>query len=307
VSGQLLDAGGVQLCAETFGDPADPALLLIAGAAGSMDGWDPAFCRRLADGGRYVIRYDHRDTGRSVTGPPGAPDYSAADLTEDPVRLLDALGLGRVHLAGVSMGGGIAQDVAARHPDRVATLTLIATTAAGTRAHDTPLPSMDPALAQGPPEPDWSDRDAVVEYLVEAQRPYAGSLGLDEPAARRAAERTVDRSHDVAAAANHWQLAGDADAEPFPMAALRLPTLVLHGADDPLFPLPHGEALAAEIAGARLVVLPGMGHEAPPEPLWDVVVPAILGHTGNPLPLQDAPGAGADDRENPATAARRHP
>jgi pimeloyl-ACP methyl ester carboxylesterase len=174
------------------------------------------------------------------------------------------------------MGGGIAQLLAAHHPDRVATLTLVATSPAGERADRTRLPPMDPALAQGPPEPDWSDPEAVVTYLVELERPYAGAF-FDPERARRTARRVVGRSHDVAAAANHWQLSGD--AEPFAMAAIRVPTLVLHGTDDRLFQLPHGEALAAEIAGARLIVLPGMGHEAPPPQTWDVVVPALLAHT----------------------------
>jgi pimeloyl-ACP methyl ester carboxylesterase len=264
------------LATETFGDPGAPAVLLIAGASSSMVAWDEGFCRRLAAGGRFVIRYDHRDTGASPTSPPGAPDYTTADLTSDPLHLLDALGIARAHLVGVSMGGGIAQDLAAHQPDRVATLTLIATGAAGTRAADTPLPPMDPALAEGPPEPDWSDPEAVVEYLVELERPYAGSL-FDEVRARRTARLVVQRSRDVRAAANHWQVTGGSD--PFPMSAIHAPTLVLHGTEDRLFRLPHGEALAAEIAGARLIVLDGMGHEAPPPPTWDIVIPAILEHT----------------------------
>jgi pimeloyl-ACP methyl ester carboxylesterase len=265
------------LCAETTGDPADPAVLLIAGAASSMDGWDPGFCHRLAGGGRFVIRYDHRDTGRSPTCPPGAPDYTVADLAADPLRVLDALGLERAHLVGVSMGGGIAQALAARRPERVATLTLVATGAAGTRADPTPLPPMDAALAEGPPEPDWSDPESVVAYLVELERPYAGTF-FDAERARRTARRVVERSLDVRAAANHWQL--DGTSEPFPMSAIRVPTLVVHGTEDRMFALPHGESLAAEIAGAWLLVLPGMGHEAPPPPTWDVVVPALLEHTG---------------------------
>src|SRR4051812_25270900 len=123
----IVSANGVDLCVEALGDPAAPALLLVAGAAASMDLWDPAFCRRLADGGRFVVRYDHRDTGRSVTYPPGEPGYTADDLVEDAAGIIDVLAGGRAHLVGMSMGGGIAQTLAVRHPERVATLTLLST------------------------------------------------------------------------------------------------------------------------------------------------------------------------------------
>lgn len=115
---RLVTVDGVELCLETFGDRTDPALLLIGGAAASMDWWDVGFCQRLADGGRFVVRYDHRDTGNSVTSPVGEPSYSSQDLATDPLRILDALGIARAHLVGLSMGGGIAQHLAARHPDR---------------------------------------------------------------------------------------------------------------------------------------------------------------------------------------------
>ena len=135
-----------------------------------MDGWSPAWCARLAQEGRRVLRYDHRDTGRSGTSPPGHPSYTGADLAADPLRL-HALGVPRAHLVGLSMGGAIAQPLAARHPERVATLTLIATTPAGDRADDTPLPAPEPRLVatfdDPGPEPDWSDRAAVVDHLVE--------------------------------------------------------------------------------------------------------------------------------------------
>jgi pimeloyl-ACP methyl ester carboxylesterase len=183
----------------------------------------------------------------------------------------------------VSAGGGIAQELAALHPDRVLTLTLIATSAAGTRADDRPLPPPAPRIAalSADPEPDPTDRAAVVEDIVAAERPYAGSLGFEEARVRRIAETVVDRSHDVASRTNHWvALADDSGDVAFRMADIRVPTLVLHGTDDPLFPFPHGEALAAEIPGASLLPVPGMGHEVPPERTWDVVVPAIARHTG---------------------------
>jgi pimeloyl-ACP methyl ester carboxylesterase len=128
---------------------------------------------------------------------------------------------------------------------------------------------------------DWDDRDALVERMVEVQRGYAGSALFDEDHVRSVARRVVDRTPDVrASVTNHWIVVGGGDGTPHTMAEIVVPTLVLHGTDDPLFPLEHGRALAAEIAGARLVVLEGMGHEVPPRSLWDVVVPEIVEHTG---------------------------
>lgn len=140
-----------------------------------------------------------------------------------------------------------------------------------------PLPP--PTISAELPEPAWDDRDAVVEYLVATLRQYAGAL-FDDQRARREATTTVDRARDIAAANNNWLVVGGDDGAGFRMSDITAPTLVLHGCDDPLFPPAHGRALAAEIAAARLVELPGMGHEAPPPPLWDVVVPAIVRHTG---------------------------
>jgi pimeloyl-ACP methyl ester carboxylesterase len=273
--------GGVRLCVETFGEKEDPALLLVSGISASMDWWDVGLCARLAAQGRYVIRYDHRDTGRSETWPVGAPSYSGDDLAGDALRVLDALGVARAHLAGISMGGGIVQQLAARHPERLLSITLISTTAAGTRTGTSTLPPPEPRVAatfEDPaPEPAWDDPAAVVEYLVEAERPYAGTLGFDEERVSAVARAVAGRSLDVAAAANHWTAEGSAFE--FALADIRVPTLVLHGTADPLFPFSHGEALAAEILGAKLVKLDGMGHQMPPPELWDVVVPAIVRHT----------------------------
>src|SRR5262245_13190856 len=126
----FVSVSGVSLCVDTFGTPGDPAILLIGGACQSMDWWEPGFCRRLGDVGRYVIRYDARDTGRSAVSPAGAPAYTSDELTTDPLGVLDALGVAAAHLVGVSSGGGIAQDLAALRPDAVRSLTLIATSAA---------------------------------------------------------------------------------------------------------------------------------------------------------------------------------
>jgi pimeloyl-ACP methyl ester carboxylesterase len=278
---KMVAGAGATICVEAFGAPGDPAVLLIGGIGMPMDWWEPPFCQRLAGAGRYVVRYDHRDTGRSTCWPPGAPDYSADELQADPLHVLDALGVDRAHLVGLSMGGGISQQLAAQHPARVAGLTLVATSPAGKRASGEPLPPPEPELAASftdAAEPDWHDRRCVVEHMVAAQRLYCGPELFDEDRVRRLAGLVVDRSASPASAGNH-AVCRDGTAPPFAMADLTAPTLVLHGTADPLFPLPHGRSLAAEIPGARLVELPGMGHEVPPPPLWDTALRAIIEHT----------------------------
>ncbi|MGW4966948.1 alpha/beta fold hydrolase [Nonomuraea sp. NPDC004186] len=278
---RLLKITGVELCAQTFGDPAAPALLLIGGAEASMEWWDDEFCERLAAGGRHVIRYDTRDTGRSTTFPPGAPPYGSDALLDDAVGLLDELGIAAAHIVGVSMGGGIAQHLAVHHPGRVASLTLIATSPGGPGGPDQPdLPPMSAELAKrfaegGDEAPDWSDREAVIAYYIDGERTFAGTLPVDEERLRRVVGRVWDRSPSPASAQNHWQLAG---GEPVRarLGEIAVPTLVLHGTADPLLPYGHGEALAREIPGARLVPLEGMGHQMPPPELWDITIAEIL-------------------------------
>jgi pimeloyl-ACP methyl ester carboxylesterase len=279
---EMVQVNGVELCVQTIGDPALPAILLISGAAASMDWWDPEFCARLAAGDRCVIRYDHRDTGRSTTWPAGKPGYPWMALVADAAALVDRLGQGRAHLVGISMGGGIAQQLAVREPARVATLTLMSTSPG--YAED--LPPMADRLraffADPPPEPDWTDRAAVIDYLVEGQRAFDGTV--EEPALRATVTRIVDRTRDIEAASkNHWVTGDDGpDEEPFRprLAGVTAPTLVVHGTADPFFPPGHGEALAREVPGAELLLLDGVGHEVPPPSTWDTVVPAIRRLTG---------------------------
>jgi pimeloyl-ACP methyl ester carboxylesterase len=281
---RLVSANGVELCVQTFGEAGEPAILLIAGAASSMDWWEDEFCELLASGPRFVIRYDLRDTGQSVSYEPGAPGYNGSDLVADAVALLDALGIVRAHVVGISMGGGIGQHLALEHTGRVATLTLIATSPAVPRGPGKPeLPPMSAELAsrfaEPAPEPDWSDREAVIGYIVEGLRPFDGSLPVDEGRRRALVERVVDRTVNIASSmTNHWILDSGRPAQGR-LGDMRVPTLVLHGTEDLLFPYGHAEALADEIPGARLLPLEGVGHEVPPTPLWGRVVAAILEHT----------------------------
>jgi pimeloyl-ACP methyl ester carboxylesterase len=273
-----VDANGAALCIDTFGNPAAPAILLIGGAASSMDWWHPSFCESLSTAGRFVIRYDHRDTGRSSSSPAGSPDYTAADLPADAIGILDALDIRSAHLTGVSMGGAIAQRIAIEHPGRVTALTLIATTAI--TPVPTPLPPPAPRLrekfsAPGP-APDWTDRPTAIAELVAGSRLFNGTLPLDEPYLRALAGRIFDRTTDMAASqTNHWILP---DGRPMEgdLSQVKAPTLVLHGTEDPLFPYPHAEALAAAIPGARLIPLEGMGHQLPPRSLWPTVTTHLL-------------------------------
>lgn len=273
---------GAELHAQRFGEADDPAILLIQGGASAMDWWEDDFCQRLVEGGRQVVRYDHRDTGQSTSYPPGQPGYTGRDLVEDALAVLDAFGVDRAHVVGLSMGGGIAQTIALDHPERVRSLTLISTSPVTPPADGIELPSMSDELAavfadESGAEPDWSDRTAVVGYLVDSFRPYAGSGPFDEAGLRAVAEQVVDRSHSIASGNNHFV----ADPGPKPSRTLQeltIPTLVIHGAEDPLFPLPHGEALASTIPDAHLVALVATGHEIPRR-TWGVALPAILAHT----------------------------
>src|SRR4051794_38632988 len=162
---RLVRVNGAELCVQTFGDPGDAAILLIGGMSSSMDWWEDGFCERLTAGQRYVVRYDFRDTGRSTTYPPGEPGYTGAELRTDAVAVLDLLGIAYAHLVGISMGGAIGQGIAVDHPERVATLTLLDTTAALAGA-PTDLPPMTAELAAffeaagRRQAPDWTDASA---------------------------------------------------------------------------------------------------------------------------------------------------
>jgi pimeloyl-ACP methyl ester carboxylesterase len=289
---RIVPANGVELCVQTFGDPGDPAVLLIGGMSSPMDWWEDGFCEHLAAGRRYVVRYDLRDTGRSTTYPAGKPGYTGADLRSDAVALLDTLGIPKAHLVGISMGAAIAQCIAVEHPDRVSSLTLIDTTAALPGLPEG-LPGVEPELAAHlaaageRPEPDWTDRAAVVDRLVEDQRAFM-RRGFDEGRLRAVVERIVDRSTDIAAMVNHGHLASGPDPDGS-LADIVAPTLVVHGTADPLFPLAHGEALAEAIPNAALLPLEGVGHELPPPADWDLVATALLRHTSGDYEPAEVP------------------
>ncbi|WP_156759369.1 alpha/beta fold hydrolase [Microbacterium karelineae] len=281
---ETVRTNGVDLATEVHGDPSDPAVLLLHGAGQCLVSWPDDLVRMLVDARRCVVRYDSRDAGISTMFPAGEPGYGLPDVVADASGLLLALGIDRAHLVGVSGGTAVAQLMALDHPEQVASLTLMEGTPGGP-GHETPdLPPMTSELlalfSEEQPIPDLSDRVAAVEYLVDAERPFAAtSRPFDEAGVRAIAERVAEHAADL-----ETMMANAFLADPGPpwrerLPDIEVPTLVLHGTEDPLFPIEHGRALAAEIPSARLIELPQTGHEIVPRHLWDRVVPEIVAHT----------------------------
>ena len=274
----MIEANGVELCTEAFGDPRDPPILLIMGIGASMLWWEDGFCEMLAAGRRFVLRYDHRDTGRSVTYEPGRPGYTGGDLVADAAGVLDAYELAAGHVVGVSAGGAFAQLLALDAPDRVLSLTLISTSPAVPIERELPPPTEAFGRFVSTAHVDWSDADSVIEYLVDYARVLTGGeRPFDADAARDLVRRDVERARNVAALQNHDAIPDDGrQSEPLSSVAVR--TLVIHGTADPMFPAEHGEALAEEIPGARLLALEGAGHGVDRQD-WHTIVAAILEQT----------------------------
>ena len=285
---RMVEVNGVQLCTEPFGEPTDPPVLLVMGLGASMLWWDETFCRMLAGGGRFVIRYDHRDTGRSTTYEPGRPGYRGADLVADAVGVLDAFGLQAAHVVGVSAGGAMAQLLALDFADRVMSLVLVSTSPAVPVDGDLPAPSREFSRFVAQAAVDWSNRESVIEYLAAYSRLLAGGQRpFDETACRDLLRRDAERADRFASLQNHDLMAHDNDRLRPPLSSIVAPTLVIHGTADPMFPLPHGQTLAAAIPGARLRHIEGAGHGIDRAD-WASIVAEILRHTAG-----DAPGSEA--------------
>jgi pimeloyl-ACP methyl ester carboxylesterase len=254
-----VEANGVLLGVEHFGDPAAPLVLCAGGT--TMLSWPDPLCESLAHGGRHVVRYDLRDSGASVTVDPEAPAYTLRDLAADAAALARELDDRPAHLAGIGVGGMVAQVAALDHPDAFSALTLAGTRPVAPGPVDDDLPDHGAATMErlfSRSLPDWSDRDAVTEYAAEG----AEILGNDPAATRAAAGRIWDRTPSTLPAVQMSNQLGTVfgrlDCTPRwreRLAGLAMPTLVVHGGRDPFFPVGNGEALAREIPGARLLVL----------------------------------------------------
>ncbi|MFC5182525.1 alpha/beta fold hydrolase [Actinomadura harenae] len=271
--------GGVTLGIEHFGDPAAPLVVLAGGT--TMLSWPDGLCEALARGGRHVVRYDLRDSGASTTADPEAPEYTLRDLAADAAALARGLDGRPAHLAGIGVGGMVAQVAALDHPDAFAALTLAGTRPVAPGPVDDDLPDHDAATMRrlfSAPKPDWSDRSAVGEFAAAG----AEVLGDDPAAARAKAERVFDRTPGTEPAIQLANQLGTVfarlDCAPRwreRLPELTLPALVVHGRRNPFFPVGNGEALAREIPAARLLVLED-ASTAIPESAAEQVAAAML-------------------------------
>jgi pimeloyl-ACP methyl ester carboxylesterase len=279
----MAKVGDVEICYETFGDRDDPALLLVMGLATQMLGWHEEFCAALAGRGFFVVRFDNRDIGRSsrMHGRPptlaqivrrsrNAAGYTLDDMAADGIGLLDHLGIDRAHVAGASMGGMIAQTMAARYPERVLSLASIMSNT-GALWSGQPAVRLYPVLLRPRPR----DRNGFVESSVKAFEAI-GSPGFerDEAELRRVAERSYDRGHDPASAGRQLAaILASGDRTPL-LRKITAPTVVIHGTDDRLVNTSGGRATARAIPGARLLLIKGMGHDLP-RGAWPEIIDAI--------------------------------
>ncbi|MBY7740420.1 alpha/beta fold hydrolase [Paenibacillus polymyxa] len=275
----LIKSDGIEICSESFGERVHPAILLIMGAQSSLIWWEEEFCQRLADTGRFVVRYDNRDVGRSTTYEPGQPDYTFEDMADDAIRVLDAYKIEQAHIVGMSMGGMLTQMIALRHPDRVLTVTLLATS---NFAPD--LPPMEEKVMDyfsNMEAIDWTNEQSVVDFVVGRSRILVGSKhSFDENKVYQLAKEEWKRSNNMASMNNHTMLSGG-ESYLARTGKINVPTLVIHGTEDPIIPYEHGIHLANEIPGAFLLALEGAGHEIHYDD-WDLIIDSISKHTSMP-------------------------
>ncbi len=289
---RALVATGMELEYDTFGSPADPALLLIMGLTAQMTAWDERLCQQFADGGRYVIRFDNRDCGLSTKldgqepdlagamasafadQPPPPLPYTLSDMAADAIGLLDHLGIDTAHIVGASLGGMIAQVVAVEHPARVLTLTSIMSMPGDPDAGQ-PTPEAAMALFTPPPNTREEYIESASRWMVWQSKKYGDLERL-----RELAGREFDRSFYPEGGPRQVAAIYGSGRRTAALKNLDVPTLVIHGRDDTLI-TPSGGFLTAElIPGAHLLYLADMGHDLP-EPLWPMLVNSIVTHTND--------------------------
>lgn len=278
MSQRIIKKHDVELCTESFGNPQDPSILLIMGATASMIWWDEEFCQRLSNHHRFVIRYDNRDVGCSTCYEPGNPRYTVVDMADDALSILDGYGITRAHLVGMSLGGMIAQIIAMRHPERVLSVTAIAS---GIWDDLPELPQIDQKILdyhQKASLLDWNDQKAVIEYIVGGWRMLNGSAHpFDEKRTLRLAEAEIKRAKNLLCMFNHSLLKGGEELYG-QASSIKVPFLIIHGTEDPVLPFVHAEVMHKTIEHSVLLRLEGSGHEIHYDE-WDKVITAIVNHT----------------------------
>jgi pimeloyl-ACP methyl ester carboxylesterase len=276
-------ANGIELVYETIGDRSNPPLLLIMGLGTQLIHWDTELCHRFAERGFFVIRFDNRDAGRSTQIHARVPNlvramagfkvdapYRLDDMAEDAFGLLDHLGIEATHVAGASMGGMIGQTMAIRRPERVLSLTSIMSTTGERRVGRPKLRVWSVLLRRAP-----SDKDSYVEYFVRVFR-MIGSKGFpaDDDRIRALAAASYERGHHPAGTGRQLAAIMASGDRTERLRQVRVPTTVFHGRSDPLVPFRAGRATAEAIPAARLIAIPGMGHDLPRE-IWPQLVDAV--------------------------------
>jgi pimeloyl-ACP methyl ester carboxylesterase len=287
---------GIEIVYETIGDSGKPPLLLVMGLGMQLIHWDLELCRQLADRGFHVIRFDNRDAGRSTKVNARVPDprramvgmkvdapYLLEDMADDAFGLLDHLGIDAAHVVGASMGGMIAQTMAIKRAERVLSLTSIMSTTGERRASRPKLRVWSLLMRRAP-----EGKQAYIEYFVRLFRAI-GSKGfpLDVERTRELAAATYDRNHDAAGTGRQLAAIMASGDRTTSLRSLNVPTTVIHGRDDPLVPFRGGRATAAAIPDARLIAIPGMGHDLPRE-VWPQVVEAVVETAGRAAPASVA-------------------
>jgi pimeloyl-ACP methyl ester carboxylesterase len=271
---------GVEICSESFGSPHDPCILLIMGASASMVWWDKEFCIRLADTGRFVIRFDNRDVGRSTCYPAGEIHYSIHDMVADALAVLDTYGMKSAHFTGMSLGGMLAQVAALKYPARVLSITAIASGIFADRPDLPPIEEKILTYHARAAEVDWENEQSIEEYMVGGWKLLNGTRhSFNEEQARALARQEIGRANSLPSMFNHALLTGGEELYG-KVNNLRLPVLVIHGTEDPVLPYAHGKALADAVPASRLVTLEGAGHEIHKAD-WALIIAEIAAHTDN--------------------------
>lgn len=291
---QLIDANGIQLAYDAFGNPSDPPIMLVMGLGMQLTAWDELFCEQLAMNGFWVVRFDNRDIGLSTklhtAGRPGlwqlmsaglfhrpmSAPYRLKDMAADTVGLMDALEIRAAHIVGISMGGMIAQEMAINHPERLLTMTSIMSTTGDPHLPKAALKMRLRLLKRSP-----NEQRAYEDHIVNLFKLLNGSYyPFDEDRYRRQAATNFKRSYYPVGISRQLAAVISSGSRKEKLGTVDTPTLVIHGNADPLIPVAHGHATAYAIPGSKLHIINGMAHTLP-QGAWPEIIDTIVKHAAN--------------------------